>query len=153
MRVHDGQGTRWTVRRRWLPWRRRTSVPDWGSGFGDLSLGDDPISAIIGLVVLVLMLPVLVLALVVGLEFLLLLLLVPVWVVVRAVFGVPWILVVRRDRKVVHEEAVRGWRAAADRIEEIGTTLADGRGLDAVRTSSRRPQVLVSRRVRVRRAR
>ena len=90
---------------------------------------------------LILMLPVLVLALLVGLEFLLLLLLVPVWVVVRAVFGVPWILVVRRDRKVVHEEAVRGWRTAADRIEEIGTTLADGRGLDAVRTSSRRRQV------------
>ena len=140
MRVHDGHGARWTVRRRWLPWRRRTSVPDWGPDV-DLSVGDDPISAIIGIVVLILMLPVLVLALLVGLEFLLLLLLVPVWVVVRAVFGVPWILVVRRDRKVVHEEAVRGWRTAADRIEEIGTTLADGRGLDAVRTSSRRRQV------------
>ncbi|GAA4472481.1 hypothetical protein GCM10023094_04610 [Rhodococcus olei] len=110
-------------------------MPDWGPDFDGISLGDDPISAIIGIVLVILMLPVLVLALVVGLEFLLLLALLPVWVVVRVLFGAPWIVVVRRDGSVVHEEAVRGWRASADRIEAIGAALAGGRGLDAVRTS------------------
>lgn len=110
-------------------------MPDWGPGFDGISLGDDPISAIIGIVLVILMLPVLVLALVVGLEFLLLLALLPVWVVVRVLFGAPWIVVVRRDGSVVHEESIRGWRASADRIEAIAAALTAGRGLDAVRTS------------------
>ncbi|MGW0175308.1 hypothetical protein ACWDUM_15880 [Rhodococcus sp. NPDC003322] len=135
MRFRDGRDVRWSVRRRWLPWRRRTSVPDWGPGFDSISLGDDPISAVIGIVLLVLMLPVLVLALVVGLEFLLLLLLLPVWVVVRVLFGVPWIVVVRRDGKVVHEEAVRGWRESRARIEAIAAQLRDGRDLAAIRSN------------------
>ncbi|MGW4480309.1 hypothetical protein [Rhodococcus triatomae] len=128
MRLRDDRDVRWSVRRRWLPWRRKTSVPDWGPDVGDISLGDDPISAVIGIVLMILLLPVLVLALVVGLEFLLLLLLVPVWVVVRVVFGLPWTVVVRREGRVVHEEGVRGWRASSERIDVIAAELRTGRG-------------------------
>ena len=135
MRFRDERDAKWRVGRRWLPWRRRAKVPDWGSGFDGATLGDDPISAIIGIVVLVLMLPVLLLALVVGVEFLLLLLLLPLWVGVRVLFGLPWTVVVRRDGKVVHEEQVRGWRASASRIEAIGAQLRNGRGLDAIRAN------------------
>ncbi len=135
MRFRDDRNVRWSVRRRWLPWRRRASVPDWGPGFDGGSLGDDPISAVIGIVLAVLMLPVLLLALVVGLEFLLLLLLVPVWAFLRVLFGLPWTVVTRRDGKIVHEEAVRGWRESAERIEAIAAQLRDGRDLAAIRSN------------------
>jgi hypothetical protein len=134
VRFRDDRDGKWRVGRRWLPWRVRTKVPDWG-GLNGISLGDDPISAVIGIVLLVLMLPVLLLVLLVGLEFLLLLLLVPLWVGVRVLFGLPWTVVVRRDGKLVHQEQVRGWRASAARIEAIGAQLREGRGLDAIRAN------------------
>ncbi|SEL46550.1 hypothetical protein [Rhodococcus maanshanensis] len=135
MRFRDDRDVKWRVGRRWLPWRRRTKVPEWGSSLDSNGLGDDLISAIIAIVLAVLMLPVLLLALLVGLEFLLLLLLVPVWVGVRVLFGLPWTVVVRRDGKVVHEEQIRGWRASEARIDAIGAQLREGRGIAAIRAN------------------
>lgn len=102
---------------------------DWG--FGDMSFtdGDDIISLVLNIALVVLLIPILVLALLVAAEFLLLLLLLPLWVLARSVFGTPWIVVVRRDRKVVGEESVRGWGAGGARIDQIKSVIASGAAL------------------------
>ncbi|MEE6168278.1 MULTISPECIES: hypothetical protein [unclassified Mycolicibacterium] len=125
--VRDPQNVKWTVRRRWLPWRPRRKMPeDWGVGDMSLSDGDDVISIVLNIVVLVLLIPVVLLALLVAVEFLLLLLLLPLWVLARSLFGTPWIIVVRRQHKIVAEEAVRGWSATSERIEQLKSAVAAG---------------------------
>ncbi|ART70422.1 hypothetical protein BTO20_19300 [Mycobacterium dioxanotrophicus] len=99
---------------------------DWGVGDMSLSDGDDVISIVLNIVVLVLLIPVVLLALLVAAEFLLLLLLLPLWVLARSLFGTPWIIVVRRRHKIVVEEAVRGWSATSDRIEQLKAAIAAG---------------------------
>lgn len=128
-RVLDPQGVKWTVRRRWLPWRPRRKMPDaWD--LGDASFdGDDIFSILMNLLLLVIFIPVLLLALLVAAEFLLLLLLLPLWVLARSLLGTPGIIVVRRDRKIVAEEAVRGWTAAGNRIDQIKSLIASGAAL------------------------
>ena len=128
--VLDPEGVRWTVRRRWLPWRPRRKMPDdWNFGGASFSDGDDIISIVLNIALMVLLIPVLVLALLVAAEFLLLLLLLPLWVVARSLFGTPWIIVVRRDRKIVGEEAVRGWAATSARIDQIKAFIASDAAL------------------------
>ena len=118
-RVRDSQGVRWSVRRRWLPWRPRRKMPDgWDLGGASFD-GDDVVSMVINIVMLVVIIPTLVLALLVAVEFLLLLLLLPLWVLARSLFGAPWIIVVRRDGRILGEEAVRGWTASGRRIAQI----------------------------------
>lgn len=114
------------MRRRWLPWRPRRKMPDdWG--FGDASFdGDDILSIVMNVVMLVILIPVLVLALLVAAEFLLLLLLLPLWVLARSLFGTPWIIAIRRDHKIVSEEAVRGWDETSRRIDYIKSVIAAG---------------------------
>ena len=123
MKVRTPQGQTWRVGRRWLPWRRRLkgaldNVPDFGVG----PLGDDPISAIIGIVLLIVALPFIVLALVAGLEFLLVLVLLPFAVLARMVFGRHWTVVARRGWKPWSEEPAGDWQQSGTRIHE----LADG---------------------------
>ena len=74
MKVVDPQGRTWRVSRRWMPWRRRSSIGDWWQVPSGSGLGDDPISAIIGVFLLILLIPVVVLSVVVALEMLVLLL-------------------------------------------------------------------------------
>jgi hypothetical protein len=122
-------GKTWSVRRRWLPWRRRIrdvpDVPD--AGF---SGGDDPISAIIGLFLLVLAIPAIVVLTLLIAELLLLVALLPVVVLLRLAAGwagFPWPVEVRsrpRERRVLgwqleHTEGVRGWRGSGRRIGEL----------------------------------
>lgn len=105
-------------------------MPDaWG--FDNLSFGDgdDIISIVLNVALVVLLIPVLVLALLVAAEFLLLLLLLPLWVLARSLLGTPWIIVVRRDRTIVGEEAVRGWAATDARIDQIKAFIASGAAL------------------------
>lgn len=128
--VLDPEGVKWTVRRRWLPWRPRRKMPDdWGFGDTSLTDGDDIISIVLNIALVVLLIPALVLALLVAAEFLLLLLLLPLWVLARSLFGTPWIIVIRRDHKVVGEEAVRGWGATNARIDQIKSFIASGTAL------------------------
>ncbi|MEV0669942.1 hypothetical protein [Mycobacterium sp. NPDC050441] len=128
--VLDPEGIKWTVRRRWLPWRPRREMPDdWSLGDASFGDGDDIISIVLNIALVVLLIPVLVLALLVAAEFLLLLLLLPLWVLARSLFGTPWIVVVRRDRKIVAEEAVRGWAATTARIDHIKSVIGSGAAL------------------------
>lgn len=124
----------WRVRRRWWPWKRRIrDVPDVPGG--DIGLGDDPISAIIGLVLLTLAIPAIVVILLLLAELLLLLLLVPVFALVRLALPVPWTIEVwwRPGNRLyfgwveAYEEPATGWSASRARIAQL-RAVTDGLG-------------------------
>jgi hypothetical protein len=125
MKVRTPKGETYRVRRRWLPWRRHdTKALDWlPPGSAVSGLDDDPISFIIGAILLIPVL--LVLAVVVG-EFLLLLLLLPFFVLARSIFGTPWVIEVTHQREVVHAEEVKGWGASQQRINDLVTATGQG---------------------------
>lgn len=127
----------WRVSRRWVPWRRRLkgsldAVPDLPS-----SLGDDPVSAVIGLLLLVLLLPFLVLVLLAGIELLLLLLALPLALAGRVLLGRHWTVEVREGFTPVHEEPAGDWQASGVRIHELADLLR--RGEAPPRTLGARP--------------
>ena len=113
------------VRLRLLPWRprwRRARKPD-GWELADLPLPDDPVSALIGLVLLVVVVPVLLVVvlgvLVLSVELALLLLLVPLAWVVQLVGLRPWRLVLHWSDGSRSVEEVRGTRAVLRRRREL----------------------------------
>jgi hypothetical protein len=126
---------RFRVRRRWLPWKRRIRRIPGSPGSGNASLGNDPVSGVIGLAVLVLAIPALIVGALLLVELFLLLLLVPVFAVVRLLLPVPWTVEVGwRPRGATfwgwieeHEEQVAGWRASRARIAQLREA-ADGLG-------------------------
>jgi hypothetical protein len=121
---HDG--TTWRVTRRWVPWRRRLRTID-GPDVGDgITLGDDPVSAVVGVVLLVLLLPFLVVALFVLLELLLLLLLVPLAAVVRVLLGRHWFVEVRRGWVPYYEEEAGDWQQSGERIHQLAQAIERG---------------------------
>ncbi|GAB4013122.1 hypothetical protein [Nocardioides ultimimeridianus] len=129
MKVKDPSGQTWRVTRRWVPWRRRltgmgdVSTPlDWGAG----GLGDDPISAVIGIILLILALPFIVLGLIVAAEFLLLLLLLPLAVLGRALFGKAWTIEARRGFEIVWDAPAGDWQASGLRIHEVADAIRRG---------------------------
>lgn len=141
MRFDDRDGRTWSVRRRWLPWRRRIrDVPEMPDG----PTGDDPISAILGLFMLILAIPAFVVLAVLLAELLILLALLPVVVLLRVVAGwagFPWPIEVssRPARRRVlgwrleHTESVKGWRAAGRRIDALRASIESGRFAPTVR--------------------
>ncbi|UPK76944.1 hypothetical protein MU582_09975 [Nocardioidaceae bacterium SCSIO 66511] len=118
MRLTDSTGTRWRVKRRWVPWRRR--VRDFGYDIPYVSgMGDDPISMVLGVIAFIIAIPLLVLAFVAMLELLVLLLLVPIAMLIRALFGGAWPIEVFCDGKLQGTEYVKGWRASRERMRAI----------------------------------
>jgi hypothetical protein len=118
-------GSTWRVRRRWLPWRRRVrDVPDAPLDIG--TLGDDPISLILMALGLILLIPALVVLIVMVGELLLLLALLPLIVLSRGLFGVPWTIEIRRERRLHSTERVRGWGNAGRRMDQVATALRLG---------------------------
>ena len=88
--VRDAANARWTVRRVWWPFGTwLLDLPEWGGLF------------VIGMV---LMAPLVVIW--------------PFWLLARFL-GVPWTVVVRRERKEVRREKVAGWTASRDRMAAI----------------------------------
>jgi hypothetical protein len=127
VKVRSPDRTVWRVRRRWVPWRRRLrgaldSAPD----LGVRPLGDDPISAIIEIVVLIIMLPFIVLALVAGLEFLLALVLLPFAVLGRVIFGQHWTVEARRGWKPSWEAPSGDWQESGLRIHAVADAIHRG---------------------------
>jgi hypothetical protein len=111
---------------------------------GPVPPGDDPISLILGLVLLVFAIPALVVLAVLVAELLLLLVLLPVVVLLRLVAGwagFPWPVEVRSrpaQRRVLgwrleHDEPVRGWRGSGRRIDELRARVESGRFAPTVR--------------------
>lgn len=125
MKVKDPTGQTWRVSRRWVPWRRRLKdvldvVPD------TPVLGDDPISLVIGGIILILMLPFLLLLVVAGLEFLLLLLVLPFAILGRVLFGRHWTIEARRGWRATWEEPAGDWAQSRQAIRDVATALERG---------------------------
>lgn len=129
---------RLVIGRRWLPWRSRTRgwarsawdlVPDWAT-----PLGDDPVSAFIGLLAFVICLPLTIPALLISplflIESLLQWLCLPFAVLARMLGWVDVEVEVERaqptGRELLHAERVRGWGAAEQRIEQIAELARHG---------------------------
>lgn len=126
VKVKDPAGQTWRVTRRWVPWRRRLkgsldAIPDL-----PVTLGDDPISAIIGIVFLIILLPFLVLALIAGLELLLLLLVLPFAVLARIAFGRHWTIEARRGFTIWWEAEAGSWQAGGLRIHDVAAAIERG---------------------------
>jgi hypothetical protein len=130
VKVVDPAGEGWRVKRRWLPWRLRRRDPE---DFIDLpvdgGVGDDllvGLAIFVGLIVILVVVPfVAVLAILVG-EMLLLLLLLPLFVALRATFVARWPIEVWRGDTLVHAEAVRGWGSSERRMREIEDGIGRG---------------------------
>lgn len=116
-------GERYRVRRKWLPWRRRAKGKDSLDWLDFPDLGDDPISMIVFGIILVPLIAVLVLFL--G-EFLLLLLIFPIVMIARSVFGTPWTIEVTRQRRLITAEKVKGWSDSRARIRQIAKLIEHG---------------------------
>lgn len=135
MKVHSPDGRKWRITRRWVPWRRRTK--GWIGDALDLGptglthgLGDDPISAIIGAIVLVIMLPFLVIAVLVGLvalaELAVLLAVFPFALLARVCFGTHWYVEIREGFRPYWECEAGDWQASTQRIHDIAAAIARG---------------------------
>ncbi len=127
MKVEDPTGQTWRITRRWVPWRRRLK-----GTLGDMpnllpsGLGNDPVSAVIFLICLVIMLPFLVLALIAGVELLLVLLLLPFALLGRAVFGRHWTVEARRGFRIWWETPAGDWQASLLKIHDVADEIRIG---------------------------
>lgn len=126
VKVRSPDGQVWRVRRRWLPWRQRRRDVD----FVDLSdFADDPVTWIALIVVSIVLAPVLIVlaaVLIAGLEFLLLLLVLPVAVLARVLFGRRWCVEVRRGRRL-HQEVVGGdWQRSGLLVRDLASQIERG---------------------------
>ncbi len=130
MRVRDPQGERWSVRRRWWPWRRLLPGALVDDQPGERLTADpllDRSYAYIGRAAPsshgLVRLGALPLALV---EMLLQAALVPFALLGRAL-GLPWSVEVRYGRRRYHEARVRGWAASGDRVRQLAQDIEQGR--------------------------
>lgn len=132
---NNGVPVKTVIGRRWMPWRNQTRrltsaawdlVPTGPVG----SLGDDPISGILGLLWFVLVFPFMIPALLVTPFFLLEALLqwiaMPFAVLLRMMGMTDVEIDVKQPGGVRHVERVRGWGAAKERMRMIGHLAAQG---------------------------
>jgi hypothetical protein len=133
VRVRDPEGRQWRVRRRWLTIRR----PKWhGKDRPDLDaldvidLGDDPISLVIGVVLLLgggLLIALFLLPLLLFLgELLLVVLLALLGILGRLLLRRPWTIEARCGQAVVRTE-VPGWQAGSREIARLARDVRMGR--------------------------
>ena len=144
MKVRTPGGQTYRVTRRWVPWQRksrRLSLGGFDVPVGPPS-GDDPISAILLVLWLVIALPIILVVVVVvlltGIELILLLAILPFAVGARVVFGRHWTVEVRRGFTPIHEERAGSWTASGVRIKELAREIESGNVPDD--TITRRPQ-------------
>ncbi|HEY9566391.1 MAG TPA: hypothetical protein VIR30_21720 [Nocardioides sp.] len=117
MKVRDPQGNTWRVTRRWVPWRRR---------FGSDALDWAPDSMFDDFVWFVLAIPFLVLAVIFGLELLLLLAVLPFAILGRVAFGRHWTVEARKGFTPWFEIAAGGWNDSGNRITQIAEAIQRG---------------------------
>jgi hypothetical protein len=137
--IEDPRGRRWSVHRRWLGLRRPRwrGVEDPGFGnFGDVGgLGDDPLSAIVAVIGLILVLLFLVLfalpILIFGAELVLILAVAALGLAGRVLLGRPWTLEARsHDGRLVTRQA-GGWRNSREALATLRDDAAAGRLLES----------------------
>jgi hypothetical protein len=117
------------VRRRWLPWKPR--LRDVDAGFVDLTdSADDPagfvVALVLGLVASVLLALLLPFAILASELLLVAALLVPLLVLARVFWMLPWIVEARYGDTLLGIDKVRGWRDSSDRIREIAAAYERG---------------------------
>ncbi len=137
MKVEDPAGETWRIKRRWLPWRLRRREPD---DFLDVPSGLDADDLIIGMaifvamVVMVFVLPLAVVLMVFVAEVFLLVLLLPLFVILRAGFVARWPIEAWKGDNLMWFGAVRGWGASRRRMLDV----ADGIRLGSPPVPARR---------------
>lgn len=92
----------------------------------DLPGGDDPISTAISVVILILALPILVLALIAGLEFLLVLVVLPFAILGRVLLGQHWTIEARLGWTPVWEEPAGSWSESGRAIQDVAAAIQQG---------------------------
>lgn len=127
MKVQDPQGQTWRASRRWVPWRRRLKGAwqflDW---FPSHHLGNDPVSSIIFVVLLIIAIPFLLIAFIASLELLLVLLVLPFAILGRVVLGRHWTVELRRGWTPWYEEEAGDWQASGIAIHALADRVRHG---------------------------
>jgi hypothetical protein len=126
MKVQSPDGQVWRVSRRWVPWRQRIRDVDPLSGFGTDVPVDDLVAGIVLFLVLLVLVPIMLIAAVAGVEFLLLLLVLPFAVLGRMLFGRQWRVEVRRGWRPYCEELAGDWQQSGLRIHELADDIRRG---------------------------
>ena len=125
VKVTEPGGTTVRIGRRWLPWRRRLRHLD-SLDVPDVPLADDPISAVIAVILLIIALPfILVFAIALG-ELLILLALLPVALLVRVAFGRPWTVDVTRQGELVLSRQAPDWPSSTELIHDLAAKAERG---------------------------
>ncbi len=134
MKVTDPTGDTWRVRRRWLPWRPRRRRIDASDASADLAgSADDLVIAAVVFVVLIVVAvfaPWILVGAFLAVEVLVVVLLLPLFVLLRGLRIARWPVAVRRGRTLVWEESVRGWRGSRERVHAIAEAIVGGRVAD-----------------------
>lgn len=131
----SGVPVKTVIGRRWMPWRSRTR--EWTSSAWDLvptgpanSVGDDPVSAVLGLIWFVLVLPFMIPALLMTplflIESLLQWIVMPFAILLRMMGVLDVEVDARQAGGFKHVERVSGWGAAKERMREIAHLAAQG---------------------------
>ncbi|WP_300678596.1 hypothetical protein [Nocardioides sp.] len=131
MKVKDPSGQTWRVHRRWVPWnpkarklkpdRDLTSILDGIDGVDDLA--GLALALVLGLL-FVLLAPILILVMLTGVEFILILAVLPFAIVGRMFFGKRWWVQVRRGRTLEREEMVGDWAASGQAVRDIAKAIS-----------------------------
>ncbi len=124
MKVTEPGGTTVRIGRRWLPWRRRLR----GLDSPDLPIpdGDDPVSAVLAVVGLIIAIPFLVIFTIALGELLILLALLPLLLLARVVLRRPWTVDVTRSGELVSSHRAADWAASGELIGELAAQAARG---------------------------
>lgn len=109
-----------------MPWRRRLKGDVGPSIDIPSGLGDDPISAIILVVCLVIALPFLLVTLIAGIELLLVLLLLPFAVLARVGFGRHWTVEARKGFTIQWEARSGDWQESGVLIHDVADAIRTG---------------------------
>ncbi|MFC7246381.1 hypothetical protein ACFQO7_28225 [Catellatospora aurea] len=126
-RVTGPDGHEWWVGRRWLPWRPARRRRD-GESLGDSSqlaplAGADGMFGCVMVLMIIVAFPVVLLLVFLAIEWLVVLLLLPLWVLARVLFGVPWVIVARGrsadGRRWRYYGRAAGWRGSAALIDAV----------------------------------
>lgn len=126
VKVKAPNGQTWRVSRRWVPWRRRLKGASEYLPGPNLPSGDDPISMVITVIMLVLFLPILLVVLLSGIELLLVLLVLPFAVLGRVLFGQEWTIEARHGWIPWWEAKAGDWRASGQAIRDVATAIEKG---------------------------
>lgn len=93
---------------------------------GPGTLGDDPVSMVIGIIFLIIAIPFILLAIVAALELLLLFLVIPFALLALALFGQHWTVEARRGFHIWYDEPAGDWQASGIRIHELADQIRHG---------------------------